>query len=84
MPYHLIPDAPGAKSVGEALHELLVAFKNNELTGLAFVAQRRRGRYYTDIVGSCSTNVTLTRGAVCELSDKLAVAQGSIHHEDTR
>jgi hypothetical protein len=84
MPYSLIPNKPGVKEVGEALHELLLAFKNDELTGLAFVANRRRGRYFTEVVGTCITNPTLARGAVGELTDKLAALQNSRHHEDTR
>ena len=43
---------------------LLEAFKDNQLTGLSFVAFQRRGRYFTDITGSCASNPTLTRGAL--------------------
>ena len=84
MPYRLLPVQPGEHKVGEALHELLESFKNNELVGLAFVAMRRRGRYYTDCSGSCVTNPTLTRGALGELTDKVSALQHTAHFEDTR
>ena len=70
--------------MGEALHVLLQAYKDGDLTGLAFVAMRRRGRYITEIVGSCVTNATLTRGAIGELTDKVVAMQHSVHHNDTR
>ena len=70
--------------MGEALHVLLQAYKDGDLTGLAFVAMRRRGRYITDSVGSCTTNATLTRGALGELTDKVAALQHERHHDDTR
>ena len=84
MPYRLLPETPSGPDVGEALHVLLQAYKDGDLTGLAFVAMRRRGRYFTDILGSCVTNATLTRGALGELTDKAADLQHSVHHDDTR
>lgn len=84
MSYRLLPAKPGGHEVGEALHNLLEAFKNNELVGLAFVAMRRRGRYHTDCTGSCMTNPTLTRGALGELTDKVSMLQHTAHFEDTR
>ena len=84
MPYQLVPSQPVHRDVGEALHMLLEAFKDNQLTGLSFVAFQRRGRYFTDITGSCASNPTLTRGALGELIDKASDMQHDRHHNDTR
>jgi hypothetical protein len=84
MPYRLIPAPPGQKEVGEALAQLQIAFDNGQLTGLAFVAVQRRSRYIAEVVGSCVTNPTFTRGAVWSLSDKLASMQHHTHPEETR
>lgn len=84
MPYRLIPAPAGAAEVGETLKELTYAFEAGELTGLAFVASRKRQRFFTDVVGSCHTNPTLARGAVMELSDKLATLQHRAEEGETR
>ena len=84
MPYQLLPNKPSSHDIGEALHMLLEAFKDDKLTGLSFVAFQRRGRYFTDITGSCASNPTLTRGALGELIDKASAMQHHRHHEDTR
>lgn len=84
MPYRLIPSHPSANEVGEAIHDLLVEYKNGTLTGLAFVKHSRRGRYDSKCLGSCSVNAGLTRGALGELMDKVAAIQHSIHPDDTR
>lgn len=66
------------------LEELTAAFHKGDLTGLAFVASRKRQRFLTGIVGSCVTNPTLARGAVMELSDKLATLQSQSGYDETR
>ena len=43
MPYRLLPETRSGPDVGEALHALLQAYKDGDLTGLAFVAMRRAG-----------------------------------------
>ena len=73
-----------SQDVIEAAEMLLNAARSGELTGLAFVAMRRRGRYFTDSTGSCASNPTLTRGALGELTDKVSDMQHSIHHDDAR
>lgn len=84
MPYRLVPQPNGAAEVGELLQALMAAFEKGELSGLAVVAGRKRQRFFSEIVGSCVTNPTLARGAVMELSDKLATLQHQRDVNETR
>ncbi len=58
--------------VVHSLEQLLQGAKAGDITGLAFAATLRGGRYVTDAAGECYDRPTYARGAIATLSDELS------------
>lgn len=56
----------------EALKQLLVLARKGEVTGIAFVAQKRTQAFIVEAVGDCSARPVFTRGMIRYLDDALA------------
>ena len=63
----------------DALERLLQIARRGEITGLAFAAITKTMSHITDVLGTCRTNPSFTRGAVAFLSDEIA---GLVHSQD--
>jgi hypothetical protein len=63
---------PVSKETVQALEELLEQARTGHIRGLAYVAFEPRGEYTADVTGLAADNLTLTRGALLMLGNKLA------------
>lgn len=62
----------------ETLECLLACARAGEVTGIAFGATLKGGRYITDITGQCLEQPTHARGLIAFLADQLA---GLVHRQ---
>jgi hypothetical protein len=74
---------PGIELI-DTLELLLSSARSGELTGIAYAASFKRGRYVTDVSGRCAKHITYTRGMLLTLLDELGVLIAQRDPHNTR
>lgn len=70
----LAPDAAPQKDMIEQMEFILAHMRAGTITGIAFACVLKQNRFITDVLGSCATQMTFTRGIIMTLNDELGAA----------
>ena len=81
VPLRLVPPAIDVDVI-HCLKNLLEGAQGGHVTGLAFAATLKGGRYITNVAGACRTDLTHARGMLSVLSEEVGDMIYERQHSD--